>query len=175
MEQITLGAGCFWCIETIYNKLKGVESALSGYTGGALKNPTYKEVCTGKTGHAEVVQVTFDPAVVSLAEILEVFWKSHDPTTLNRQGADVGTQYRSEIFYHSEEQKRVAEASKEAVEESGLWDDPIVTAITPFEVMYSAEDYHQGYFLANPNQGYCVSVVGPKVEKFKKLFADKLK
>lgn len=175
MEKITLGAGCFWCIETIYNSLKGVESAVSGYTGGQTENPSYKEVCTGNTGHAEVVQVTFDPEIVSLAEILEIFWKSHDPTTLNRQGADVGTQYRSAIFYHNDEQKRVAELSKEAVQQSGLWDDPVVTEISPFEKWYPAEDYHQGYFLANPNQGYCVAVVGPKVEKFRKIFSDKLK
>tara|TARA_Y100001949_G_C15834182_1_gene263340 strand:+ start:62 stop:592 length:531 start_codon:yes stop_codon:yes gene_type:complete len=175
MEQITLGSGCFWCTEAIFQRLKGVESAVSGYTGGKTKDPFYKEICTGTTGHAEVVQVTYDPAIISLEEILEVFWKTHDPTTLNRQGNDVGTQYRSAVFYHSEEQKETAERIKKALDESGAWGDPIVTEITKVDVFYPAEDYHQEYYNENGSQPYCQFVVAPKVDKFKQVFGDKLK
>lgn len=175
MEKITLGSGCFWCTEAVFQRLSGVESAVSGYSGGKTKDPFYKEVTTGRTGHAEVVQVTFDPAVISLEEILEVFWKTHDPTTLNRQGNDVGTQYRSAIFYHDPAQQVVAERLKKALDESGAWGDPIVTEITPFEVFYPAENYHQDYFNENGSQPYCQFVVAPKVKKFKEVFADKLK
>jgi len=175
MEKITLGSGCFWCTEAVFQRLNGVESAVSGYSGGKTKDPFYKEVTTGRTGHAEVVQVTFDPVVISLEEILEVFWKTHDPTTLNRQGNDVGTQYRSAIFYHDPAQQVVAERLKKALDESGAWGDPIVTEITPFEVFYPAENYHQDYFNENGSQPYCQFVVAPKVKKFKEVFADKLK
>lgn len=172
-EIATLGGGCFWCIEAVYQELNGVLKVESGYSGGHVSNPSYREVCTGTTGHAEVAQITFDPAVVSFQEILEVFFTVHDPTTLNRQGNDVGTQYRSAIFYHSPEQKAIAEAAKKAASE--LWDDPIVTEITPFDKFYKAEDYHQNYYKDNRYQPYCVYVVGPKVEKFRKKFHEKLK
>ncbi len=176
MEQITLGSGCFWCTEAIFRRLKGVESAVSGYSGGTVKNPTYKEVCTGRTGHAEVVQVTFDPAKISLEEIFEVYWKMHDPTTLNRQGNDVGTQYRSVVYYHNEHQKEVSTSIKNKLTEAKIWPDPIVTEITKFEVFYPAEDYHQDYFnLTGESNPYCQLVVAPKVDKFKKVFAAKLK
>lgn len=175
MEQITLGSGCFWCTEAIFQRLNGVESAVSGYSGGKTKDPFYKEVVTGRTGHAEVVQVTYDPEIVSLEEILEVFWKTHDPTTLNRQGNDVGTQYRSAVFYHTEAQKETAERLKKALDESGAWGDPIVTEITKFEAFYPAEDYHQDYYNENGSQPYCQFVVAPKVDKFKQVFSDKLK
>ena len=167
--------GCFWCTEAIYAEMRGVEKVESGYTGGHIKNPGYREICTGRTGHAEAVRITFDPAVVTFGELLEVFWRTHDPTTLNRQGADVGTQYRSAIFPLDEEQDRVARASLNAAGEAGLWEDPIVTSIEPIAPFYVAEDYHQDYFANNPDQGYCIAVVGPKVQKFKALFADKLK
>ena len=170
-----LAGGCFWCTEAIYAEMQGVDKVESGYTGGHIKNPGYREICTGRTGHAEAVRITFDPTVVTFGELLEVFWRTHDPTTLNRQGADVGTQYRSAIFPLDEEQERVARASLAAVEEAGLWDDPIVTSIEPLAPFYVAEDYHQDYYANNPEQGYCVAVVGPKVKKFKALFADKLK
>lgn len=170
-----LAGGCFWCTEAIYVEMIGVEKVESGYTGGQIKNPAYREVCTGRTGHAEGVRITFDPELVSYGQLLEVFWRTHDPTTLNRQGADVGTQYRSAIFPQDEEQERVARASMAAAEEAGLWDDPIVTTIEPAAAFYVAEDYHQDYYARNPDQGYCVAVVGPKVKKFKALFADKLK
>ncbi len=175
MEQITLGSGCFWCTEAVFLRLKGVESAVSGYSGGHKTDPTYQEVCTGSTGHAEVVQVTFDDKIVSLEEVLEVFWKTHDPTTLNRQGNDVGTQYRSAVFYHNDSQKDVAQTLKRKLDESGAWPDPIVTEITPFEKFYPAEDYHNNYFEQNGMQPYCQFVVAPKVEKFRKVFSDKLK
>ncbi len=175
MEKITLGSGCFWCTEAIFRNLKGVESAVSGYSGGKTKDPFYKEVCAGTTGHAEVVQVTFDPAVISLSEILEVFWKMHDPTTLNRQGNDVGTQYRSVVFYHNEQQKATAEAIKQQLTEAQIWNDPIVTEITPFSIFYPAENYHQDYLASHGSEPYCQFVVTPKVEKFKKVFAEKLK
>lgn len=170
-----LAGGCFWCTEAIYAEMQGVDKVESGYTGGHIKNPGYREICTGRTGHAEAVRITFDPSVVTFGELLEVFWRTHDPTTLNRQGADVGTQYRSAIFPLDEEQERVARASLAAAEEAELWDDPIVTSIEPLAPFYVAEDYHQDYFANNPDQGYCVAVVGPKVKKFKALFADKLK
>lgn len=170
-----LAGGCFWCTEAIYLEMQGVDKVESGYTGGHIKNPGYREVCTGRTGHAEGVRITFDPEIVSYAELLEVFWRTHDPTTLNRQGADVGTQYRSAIFPQNAEQEQAARASLEAAEEAGLWDDPIVTTIEPAAPFYVAEDYHQDYYARNADQGYCVAVVGPKVKKFKALFADKLK
>lgn len=174
-ETITLGAGCFWCVEAVFQNLNGIESVVSGYSGGHIKNPAYREVCNGVTGHAEVVQLTYDPAVVSLAEILQVFWQTHDPTTLNRQGNDIGTQYRSAVFYHNEQQKQIAEQYKEALNKNHAFPNPIVTEITAFTNFYTAEDHHQNYFNQNPEQGYCQYVVRPKVEKFKKLFADKMK
>ncbi len=175
LEKATLGGGCFWCTEAVYKDLKGVTGIKPGYSGGNIKNPAYREVCTGRTGHAEVVQVTFDPKVVSFSEILQVFFMTHDPTTLNRQGNDVGTQYRSAIFYHSEEQKQTAEKVIKLFEEDHVYDDPIVTEVTPFEVFYVAEDYHFNYFEKNKNQPYCQFVVAPKVEKFRKVFKEKLK
>jgi peptide-methionine (S)-S-oxide reductase len=174
-ETATLGGGCFWCLEAVYLELNGVERVLSGYCGGKVHNPTYYQVCEGDTGHAEVVQLTFDPQVISFKEILQVFFTIHDPTTLNRQGADVGTQYRSAIFYHSEEQKRIAEATIRELTEAKLWDCPIVTEVTPFQRLYPAEDYHQEYFWRNPMQPYCQFVVAPKVAKFRKYFINKLK
>ncbi len=174
-EQATLGAGCFWCVEAVYQNLDGVQSVVSGYAGGNIPNPTYEQICTGTTGHAEVAQITFDPAMVSYAEILDVFWRIHDPTTLNRQGADVGTQYRSVIFYHNDEQRRIAEESKAQADASRLWNDPIVTEISPLAEFFPAEDYHQNYFRRNPHQPYCQMVVAPKVEKFKLTFSTKLK
>jgi len=175
MQSATLGSGCFWCTEAFFLKLKGVESVVSGYTGGKVKNPTYREVCTGLTGHAEVVQVKFDPSVISYEEILEVFWNTHDPTTLNKQGADEGTQYRSAVFYHNDEQKKIAEEYKIQLDKSGVYKNRIVTEITPFSVFYPAENYHQNYYALNPNQGYCQYVIRPKVEKFNKQYASKLK
>ena len=174
-QVITLGGGCFWCLEAIYEQLQGVESVESGYSGGTAADPTYKEVCTGQTGHAEVVQVTFDPAVVSLQEVLEIFFTMHDPTTLNRQGADVGTQYRSVIFYRDDAQKAVAEAVMQEVRDEKLYDRPLVTQLVPFEAFYPAEDYHQEYFERNPEQGYCRVVIAPKVLKFREKFAAKMK
>ncbi len=174
-EVATLGAGCFWCVEAVYDQLEGVISVESGYSGGTTENPTYKEVCTGTTNHAEVCQITFDPDVISFGELLTVFWSIHNPTTLNRQGADIGTQYRSAVFYHSEKQKEIAEQQIALVNAEKLYDDPIVTEVTPFEKFYQAEDYHQEYFENNPENSYCRMVVGPKVEKFQKLFKDQLK
>ncbi|HYE14377.1 MAG TPA: peptide-methionine (S)-S-oxide reductase MsrA [Pyrinomonadaceae bacterium] len=173
-EVATLGAGCFWCVEAVFKELRGVESVVSGYSGGETASPTYEQVCTGTTGHAEVVQVTFDPSVVSFAEILEVFFSVHDPTTLNRQGADVGTQYRSAVFYHSPEQKETAERLIAGLDAAGALGAPVVTEVTPFREFYPAEDYHQDYFKNNPSQGYCRVVVAPKVSKFRKKFAAKL-
>ncbi len=175
LETITLGAGCFWCIEAVYQGLRGVDSVVSGYAGGQVENPTYKQICTGRTGHAEVAQIQFDPAVISLEDILTVFWNTHDPTTLNRQGADVGTQYRSAIFYHDETQKQIVERSKAEVDASDLWSNPIVTQISTLPIFYEAEDYHQNYYQDNPYQGYCRAVINPKVAKFRKQFYDKLK
>jgi peptide-methionine (S)-S-oxide reductase len=174
-ELATLGGGCFWCLEAVYLELKGVEQVVSGYSGGTVPNPTYNEVCEESTGHAEVVQLTFDPQEISFKEILQVFFTIHDPTTLNRQGADVGTQYRSAIFYHSPEQKRIAEETIRELTEARLWDSPIVTEVTPFAVFYPAEDYHQEYFWRNTVQPYCQYVIVPKVLKLRKMFVEKLK
>lgn len=170
----TFGAGCFWCVEACFSELTGVKQVLSGYMGGTTKNPTYKEVCTGLTGHAEVAQIVFDPTLISFDELLEVFWFVHDPTQLNRQGNDIGTQYRSVVFYHSPEQKEKAEFYKNKLDESGAYSSKIVTEISPSTAFYVAEDYHQGYFKDNPNQPYCSAVVRPKVDKFRKAFAEKL-
>jgi peptide-methionine (S)-S-oxide reductase len=174
-EIATLGGGCFWCLEAIYDQLKGVSDVVSGYAGGHVEKPTYEAVCSGMTGHAEVVQIKFDPEIVSYKELLDVFFTIHDPTTLNRQGADVGTQYRSVIFYHSPQQKMVAEQTIHELEHKRLWGAPIVTEVVPFEVFYPAEDYHQEYFQRNPNQGYCQVVIEPKVVKFRKQYFDRLK
>jgi len=172
----TFANGCFWCTEAIFEQLEGVISATSGYTGGHVKNPTYKEVCTGETGHAECLQIVYDPAKITFDELLEVFWETHDPTTLNRQGNDIGTQYRSGVFYHNKEQKEKAEKYKDELNKSGAFDKPIVTEITPFEKFYPAEDYHQQYFDNNENANpYCRIVIRPKVDKFRKVFKDKLK
>jgi len=175
MDTATFGAGCFWCVEAVFQQMKGVEKVISGYSGGTVKNPGYKEVCTGRTGHAEVCQIVFDPAVVTFKELLEAFWQTHDPTTLNRQGADTGTQYRSAIFYHNEKQHEEAEFYKKQLNESGAFQNQIVTEIAPFSIFYPAEDYHQNYFNQNDDQPYCQFVIRPKVEKFKKAFAEKLK
>jgi peptide-methionine (S)-S-oxide reductase len=174
-EIVTLGGGCFWCIEAFLDELEGVEYVESGYSGGWVDNPTYQEVCTGTTGHAEVVQITFDAKVVSLKEILEVFFTMHDPTTLNRQGADVGTQYRSAIFYRSQAQKAIAEQVIQEIEKANLWEAPIVTEIVQFKVFYKAEDYHQEYYKLNPGQTYCRIVIAPKIKKFREHFQHKLK
>lgn len=175
LKKATFGSGCFWCTEAVFERLNGVHSVVSGYAGGAVENPTYEEVCNGTTGHAEVTQITYDPDMITFDELLEVFWKTHDPTTLNRQGNDVGTQYRSVIFYHDEEQKQLAQKYKEELNKSGAWDKPIVTEISPLTNYFEAEDYHQDYYANNPNQGYCTFVIAPKVEKFEKVFKDKLK
>lgn len=169
-EVATFGAGCFWCVEAIYQRVSGVIAVESGYAGGHVIDPTYEQVISGKTGHAEVARVTYNPEEISFEELLEVFWHTHNPTTLNRQGADVGPQYRSAIFYHSYEQKEIAERSLKKTDESDLWNDPIVTEITPLSNYSVAEDYHQNYFNNNPNAGYCSVVVAPKVQKFKKDF-----
>lgn len=171
-ETITLGGGCFWCVEAVFQRVKGVEKVVSGYSGGNIANPTYREVSSGLTGHAEVVQVTFNPKVIGLEKILEVFFKTHDPTTLNRQGADVGTQYRSVIFYHNENQRRIAQQIINRLNDEKIWDKPIVTELSPMKAFYKAEDYHQNYFNRNPNQGYCQFVIVPKLEKFNKIFSD---
>ena len=175
LEMTTLGGGCFWCVEAVYQELQGVQSAVSGYAGGAVENPTYYQVCNGTTGHAEVVQITFDPNIITFEDILYVFWRTHDPTTLNRQGYDVGTQYRSIILYHSEQQRVSAEQSKRDTDASGLWPNPIITEISPFTTLYKAEDYHQNYFNENGDAPYCSFVIQPKVEKFRKVFKEKLK
>ena len=175
LETATLAAGCFWCVEAVLDDLNGVVDVVSGYAGGHTENPTYRQVCDGTTGHAEVAQITFDPSIISFKEILQVFFAVHDPTTMNRQGNDVGTQYRSAIFYHDDEQKRIAEEVIKEVTAEGVYDDPIVTEVVPFEKFWPAEDYHQEYFLNNPNQPYCQAVVAPKVAKFRKKFIDKLK
>ncbi len=174
-EKATFGSGCFWCTEAIFEQLNGVEEVVSGYSGGTVPNPTYKQVSSGTTGHAEVCQITFDPEVISYDELLKVFWSTHDPTTLNRQGNDVGTQYRSVIFYHNEKQKELAEQYKRKLDEAKIFPDPIVTEISPFKHFYKAEDYHQNYYELNPDQAYCSFVITPKVEKFKKIFKNKLK
>jgi peptide-methionine (S)-S-oxide reductase len=174
VEITTLGGGCFWCVEAVLQDLKGVKSIVSGYAGGKIANPTYREICSGTTGHAEVVQVTFDPTEISFADILEVFFATHDPTTLNRQGNDVGTQYRSVIFYHSDAQKQIAEQTIQTSAKA-LWGSGIVTEIAPLPVFYPAETYHQNYYNNNPNQPYCSFVVGPKVKKVREKFREKLK
>ena len=175
LETATLAGGCFWCLEAVFDELKGVESVESGYSGGHTESPSYRDVCTGTTGHAEAVQVRFDPAVLSYRDLLSVFFVIHDPTTPNRQGADVGTQYRSAIFYHSEDQKLAAEALIQELDQQRIWDAPIVTEVAAFEKFYLAEDYHQEYFTRNPLQPYCMAVVAPKVSKFRKHFIDRLK
>jgi peptide-methionine (S)-S-oxide reductase len=174
-EVATLGGGCFWCLEAVYDELKGVTDVVSGYSGGHVPNPTYEQVCGKHTGHAEVVQVTFDPEVISFRDILKVFFTIHDPTTMNRQGNDVGPQYRSAIYYNSPEQKAAAEETIAELNREGLWPRPIVTEVTPFEAFYPAEDYHQEYFARNPYQGYCQAIIAPKVAKFRKKFVDSLK
>lgn len=174
-QQATFGSGCFWCTEAVFLAVKGVSKVESGYSGGSVKNPTYKEVCTGLTGHAEVTRITFDASVVSYSDLLEIFWNTHDPTTLNRQGNDEGPQYRSVIFYHDDNQKKVAEAYKAQLESSKVFASRIVTEISPLTNYYPAEDYHQNYYALNPNAGYCQYVIRPKVEKFRKQFKNKLK
>jgi len=175
LQKATFGSGCFWCSEAVFEMVKGVTAVESGYAGGTTENPTYEEVCRGSTGAAEVIQITYDPEIISYDELLEIFWKTHDPTTLNRQGNDVGTQYRSVILYHNDEQKKKAEDYKKILDESGAWNDQIVTEIAPYNNYTKAEDYHQNYYENNPNQGYCTIVIGPKIEKFEKVFKDKLK
>lgn len=174
-EIATLGGGCFWCIDTIFRELKGVEKVESGYAGGRMPNPTYRDVCSGMTGHAEVVQVTFDPSVLSFRDLLGVFFTVHDPTTPDRQGADVGTQYRSIVLYHSDEQRDTTKQVIEELSKNKVWDDPIVTQVVPFTTFYSAEKYHQEYYSQNPNQPYCQIVIAPKVAKFRKKYLDKLR
>lgn len=174
-ETATLAGGCFWCLEAVYDQLQGVTDVVSGYAGGQVRNPSYREVCTGTTGHAEVVQVTFDPAQISYRDILEVFFSIHDPTTLNRQGADVGTQYRSAIFYHMPEQKATAETLIRELEAEQVWNRPVVTELTEFSQFFPAEDYHQEYYVHHPEQGYCTVVIAPKLAKFRKKFAERMK
>ncbi|MFC4478179.1 peptide-methionine (S)-S-oxide reductase MsrA [Flavobacterium chungangensis] len=175
LETITLGGGCYWCVEAVYENLDGVKSVVSGFSGGKVANPTYEEVSTGETGHAEVVQITFDKNVTDINEIFKVFFTVHDPTTLNRQGADVGTQYRSVIFYKNEEQKKAAQSIIADLNKAKVYNSPIVTKVEPFKVFYKAEDYHQNYYANNKNQPYCKMVIQPKIEKFEKVFKDKLK
>ena len=174
-EQATLGGGCFWCVEAVFDQVRGVTAVVSGYAGGHSDSPTYREVCNGTTGHAEVVQITFDPAIVSYREILEIFFVTHDPTTLNRQGADDGTQYRSVVFYHDEQQKKTTEEVMASLREQQVWRNPIVTQLDSLPKFYPAEDYHQGYYRANPGQGYCRAVIEPKVVKFRQKFVKLLK
>jgi peptide-methionine (S)-S-oxide reductase len=175
LETATLAAGCFWCVEAVFDDLRGVEDVVSGYSGGHTENPTYREVCSETTGHAEVIQIRFDPEELSYSDLLHVFFAVHDPTTLNRQGNDIGTSYRSAIFYHNEEQKRIAEEVINKLDDENIWEEPIVTEVTEFTNFYPAEDYHQEYFANNPTQPYCAAVVAPKVLKFRKMFLDKLK
>ncbi len=175
LQTATFGGGCFWCTEAVFQNLEGVHSVVSGYSGGHVKNPTYRQVCEGDTGHAEVIQVTYDPAVAPFDALLEVFWKTHDPTTPNQQGNDIGPQYRSVVFYHDEEQRRLAEQYKQELDASGAFSAPIVTEISPFTEFYPAEEYHQRYFEQNSDQMYCRFVIAPKVEKFKKVFKDRVK
>lgn len=174
-DTATFGAGCFWCVEAVFQELKGVQKVTSGYSGGTVKNPSYREVCTGRTGHAEVIQVVYDPDTISFSELLEVFWQTHDPTTLNQQGADIGTQYRSAVFYHSPEQQQLAEEYKKKLDASGAFSAPVVTEISPLVSFYPAEDYHQNYYAENGEQPYCRAVIRPKMDKFRAVFADKLK
>ncbi len=175
MEIATLGGGCFWCLEAVFNEIKGVINVESGYVGGRIPSPTYEQVCRGTTGHAEVVQVRFDPSIISFKEILEIFFIIHDPTTLNRQGVDIGSQYRSIIFYHDEKQKETAERVISELEASKVWNDPIVTEVELFKKFYKAEEYHRGYFYRNPEVGYCRLVIAPKIAKLKKKYREKLK
>ncbi len=175
IDTATLAAGCFWCVEAVFSRLKGVEKVVSGYAGGAVENPSYESVCSGATGHAEAVQITYDPKIISFSELLELFWRTHNPTTLNSQGADFGTQYRSAIFYHNTHQKEVAELSKQEVESAGLWPEPIVTEIVPFRAFYPAEGYHQEYHRLNPMQAYCRIVIDPKIRMMQKGFRTKMK
>ena len=175
LDTATFGGGCFWCTEAMFAELKGVQSAVSGYSGGTVKNPSYKEVCAGTTGHAEVIQVVYDPSIINFAQLMQVFFLTHDPTTLNRQGNDIGTQYRSVVFYRNEEEKRIAQETIAEVATSGVYSDRIVTTLEPFEVFYEAEDYHQDYFAHHPSQGYCQAVVAPKVAKLRQCFAAHLK
>jgi peptide-methionine (S)-S-oxide reductase len=175
METATFASGCFWCTEAVFLNVVGVSSVGSGYIGGQVKNPTYREVCSGLTGHAEAIQLAYDPSIISYKELLEIFWQTHDPTTLNRQGADVGTQYRSAVFYHNDEQKKQAEYYKKELDASGAFDKPIVTEITAASVFYKAEDYHQNYYNLNGSAPFCSYVIAPKLEKFKKAFKHKLK
>lgn len=175
LQLATFGSGCFWCTEAVFQRVAGVEKVESGYAGGKVKNPTYKEICSGLTGHAEVIRLTYDPNKVSFEALLEIFWKTHDPTTLNRQGNDIGTQYRSVIFFHNEEQRRLAEAYRLKLDESGVFDRPVVTEISPATTFYVAENYHQDYYNLNGNAPYCAFIIQPKVEKLKKVFSDKLK
>ena len=174
-KKATFGAGCFWCVEAVFQRVDGVSSVVSGYSGGRKDEASYRLVSSGETGHAEAVQVTYDPDLVSYDELLQIFWRTHDPTTLNRQGADVGPQYRSAVFYHDDHQRERAEYYKKKMDESGIFDDPIVTEISPMEAFYEAEEYHQNFFENNPDQGYCQLVIRPKLDKFKKLFEDKLR
>lgn len=175
LEEVTFGSGCFWCVEAVFQELEGVTSVKSGYSGGEVINPTYRQICTGTTGHAEVARIVYDPKKISFEELLEVFWKTHDPTTLNRQGNDSGTQYRSAIFFHNDKQKETAEHYKIELDKSGAFANPIVTEISPLINYYEAENYHQDYYTLNPNQGYCQFVIAPKMDKFRKAFKDKLK
>ena len=175
LETATLANGCFWCTEAVFQQLKGVEKVTSGYTGGHVKNPTYEEVCDKNTGHAECLQIEYDPSIITFDELLEVFWETHDPTTLNRQGNDIGPQYRSAIFYHNKEQKEMAEKYKKDLDAVGVFDQPIVTAIEPFTIFYPAEDYHKNYYLRNPAQSYCYYIIKPKMDKLKQVFSKKLK
>ena len=175
LDTATFGAGCFWCVEAVFLELKGVVKVVSGYSGGETKNPTYKEVCSGTTGHVEVCQILYNPKEISFKDLLEAFWQTHDPTTINRQGNDFGTQYRSVVFYHNDEQKELAQKYKMELDKSGAFTKPIITAIEPFTVFYAAEDYHQNYFNLNSEQPYCSFMIKPKLEKFRKAFHDKLK
>jgi len=174
-DTITFGTGCFWCSQAIFERVKGVVSAVAGYSGGEIPNPTYQQVLQGNTGHAEVVQVVYNPDAINFGKLLEIFWKTHNPTTLNRQGADVGTQYRSVIFYHNQQQKQLAEAYKEKLDNAGIWPDPVVTEISPYKNFYPAEKYHQEYYRKNPSAGYCQFVITPKIEKFEKIFKELVK
>ena len=174
-DTATFGAGCFWCVEAIFQNLNGVQSVQSGYAGGSIKNPTYKEVCNGNTGHAEVCQIIFDPSKIRFSELLEVFWKTHDPTTLNRQGNDMGTQYRSVVFYHTTEQKLLAEQYKKQINDEKAFQNPVITEIVPFTNYYAAEEYHQNYYNLNSEEGYCKFLIQPKLEKFEKIFKNKIK
>lgn len=175
IEQATFGTGCFWCTDAIFQQLKGVEKVICGYSGGTVPDPSYEAVCKGGTGHAECLNIDYDPSIISFDELLKVFWMSHDPTTLNRQGADTGPQYRSVVFYHTETQREITEKYKQQLDQSGAYPDPIVTSLEPFEIFYPAENYHQDYYNNNSRQGYCQYVIRPKLEKFKKTFGDKLK